>query len=484
MRFSLRIFQALQFVFLMSFICPAGLHAEPEREIYTQIAGLIDIRSTFSDGAHTIEELAQIALSRGFRILFINDHDQIGLSYGIPPFRNLIRRKEIFSSIITNGVEDYLKEIEMVSGKYPDILIIPGCEVSAYYYWTGSWLKDDLTVNQYDRKMLVINLTKTSDYKQIPNIPYNFSLRYTLKLLPGALVFILPLLAGIILIRKKGLSRIAGYVLAVLSILAIVDYNPFRSSPFNPYKGDQGIAPYQELIDYVNEKGGLSIWNYPEQRSGNRRHGPIYTSTPPYPQVLHETKDYTGFSAIYGEYTTVTGPSMEWDRVLNDYCAGRRKSPVWGVSTADFHEDGRLNLKLGAFLTTFLVKGFTRDGLLDSMKKGRMYCSRGDGKVWPILEYFYISGSDGAKSIMGETLITDTAPVVNFRVSYNDNKARPVTIELIRGGQLVDSYTGETPLDIKITDNSIPKGQKTYYRLRDTRESLVSNPVFAVFNPM
>jgi hypothetical protein len=484
MRISLRIIQILQCVSILMFICPVNLMAEPERGcIFTPTPGLIDIRSTYSDGTHTIEELAGIAISRGFKILFINDHDQIALSYGIPPFRNIFRYKRIYPSIISNSAEDYLAEIERVSEKYPEILIIPGCETSAYYYWKGSWFKDNLTVNQYDRRMLIINLTRPGDYEQIPNMPYRFSCRYTIKLLPGTLFFVIPLLAGIILIKWKGFARIMGYTLTIISILAIIDYNPFRSSLFNPYKGDQGIAPYQELINYVNEKGGLCIWNYPEQKSGIRRHGPINAVTPPYPQVLYESKNYTGFSAIYGEFTTVTDPGREWDRVLKEYCSGKREKPVWGVSTADFHEDGRLNQRLGAFPTTFLIKEFTKAGILDAIKNGRMYCSRGDGKVWPVLDHFNVTGSKNKTAFMGDALITNTIPVINFKVSYNDKVKRPVKIELIRGGELINSYKGKTPLEVKLMDNNAPKGVKTYYRLRDTKEHLVSNPVFVVYKP-
>jgi len=40
---------------------------------YLAVPGLMDLRSTFSDGSHTIEELVTLARSRGFKVLFIND---------------------------------------------------------------------------------------------------------------------------------------------------------------------------------------------------------------------------------------------------------------------------------------------------------------------------------------------------------------------------------------------------------------------------
>ena len=54
---------------------------------YEAVPGLIDLRSNFSDGTHSIEGLARIASSRGFKVIFINDHDRIALSYGFPPLQ-------------------------------------------------------------------------------------------------------------------------------------------------------------------------------------------------------------------------------------------------------------------------------------------------------------------------------------------------------------------------------------------------------------
>jgi hypothetical protein len=96
-----------------------------------------------------------------------------------------------------------------------------------------------------------------------------------------------------------------------------------------------------------------------EQRSGVRPHGPIRVSTLPYPDVLHRSEGYTGFAAISGDRIKATEPGREWDRALNEYCVGRRLRAPWGISTAGFHEDDRLGLKLGAFPTVFLVRHFT-----------------------------------------------------------------------------------------------------------------------------
>ena len=473
----------LAFALLSILSVPTARAAPNPANPYVVVTGLADLRSTFSDGTHSIEELVQMAESRGFNVVFINDHDRIALSYGLPPFRRILRYKKEFPSIMTHGPEEFLAEIDRVSKKFPHVIIIPGCITSAHYYWTGSWLKGDLTVHGYDRRILVFNFDEPEDYASIPNPHNKLSLKYTKHLLPGLAIFLIPLFIGLILTRWKGLYRWMGFCLVIFSVLAIIDYNPFRSSWFSAYEGNQGIAPFQELIDHVNERGGFSFWNYPEQKSGIRQYGPIKVSTPPYPQVLHESKHYTGFAAIYGENVTVTDPGREWDRVLNEYCRGERQKPAWGISTADFHTDGQSVQRLGAYPTTFLVREFSKRGVLEAIEKGRMYCSLAKNDVWPKLDYFNVLGNADGKAFMGETCTTSRHPVIKFRVSYDLEKPISLQILLIRGGTVLHTFGGISPVEIEYTDDKIPPNRKTYYRLMDSEKHLTSNPIFVTYKP-
>ena len=404
---------------------------------------------------------------------------------------------------MTHGPERFLNEIQRIAEKYPDMIIIPGCETSAYYYWSGSLLDKDLTLHEYDRRLLILNLTHPDDYKQIPNLHNRFSLKYTKQLIPLVAIYMVPFFIGLYLLSRKGILKKIGLLLIIISIAAIIDVNLFRSSPFSPYQGDQGIEPYQELIDYANQKGALSFWNYPEQRSGIRKveynlpsglsrvfkvvgldpNISFQAHTPPYPQVLYESKRYTGFAAIYGDNIFATEPGKEWDRALHEYSRGERERPPWGISTADFHQDGRLGLKLGAFPTTFLVKEYSKEGILEALDKGRFYCSRGDGYVWPTMDYFHISNQDGQKALMGETLITTTPPVITFRITYYKKTSRPKTIYLIRGGKLIQTYKGQFPMEVEYMDTTAPLNQKTYYRLMDKKKHFTSNPIFVEYRP-
>ena len=402
------------FVLIFPLLASPG-PAAPPRE-YVALPGLMDLRTSFSDGAHSPEDLVTIARLRGFRVLFFNDHHRIKLSYGIRPFRNLLKYSKEYPSIMTHGPQVYLDEIDRLSRLYPDMILVPGAILSPFYYWSGSWLSGDLTVHNYDRKLLAFNLTKAEDYERLPT--------------------------------------------------------------FTPYEGDLGIAPFQEMINRIQERGGLAFWNYPEQRSGVRKHGPVHVSTLPYPEVLRESLNYSGFAAIYGDRITVTDPGKHWDRVLAEYCEGKRDRPAWGISAADFHEDGKLGLRLGAFPTTFLVREVSKAAVLDALGQGRMYCSRGDGRVWVQLDDFHAAGPDGRKAHMGETLTTTGFPLIRFRVSYRGDEKAPVAIHVVRGGSLLRTVEGNTPLEFEIVDEGVPPGRMTFYRLVDSAKHLTSNPIF------
>ena len=258
-------------------VSPA-LGAAPQE--YLSVAGLMDLRTTFSDGVHSPEDLVLLARHRGFRVLFFNDHHRIKLSYGIPPFRNLLKYTKEYPSIMTHGPEAYLHEIARLSGLYPDMILVPGSILSPFYYWTGSWFRGDLTVHHYDRKLLALNLTKAQDYEAVPMLEAGWSLQHTRARLPALLLFTVPWMIGLAFtVVAKGRIRLAGFAILVFSSLALMEYSPWRGSSFSPYAGDQGIAPYQEAIDAIEHAAGLLFGTIPNKGQESASTAPS-TSTP------------------------------------------------------------------------------------------------------------------------------------------------------------------------------------------------------------
>jgi len=450
---------------------------------YQQIAGLIDLRTTFSDGNLDPESLVRLARDRGFTAVFFNDHDRLAMEYGLFPLRNILRKRVELHSINKAGAEEYLNSIREIEKRYPDMIIIPGSETAPFYYWTGSYFKRNLTAHNHERRILTIGLERVEDYRDLPIIHNGFSTRFSADFLPIVFIFCIPLILGIFLLRSKGVYRISGMAIGVLSVLFIISTNPFRSSPFDQYHGDQGIAPHQLLIDYVNSRGGMAFWNYPETRSGIRKMGPISVSTPPYPEVLEESNGYTGFAALYGDTITVTEPGNVWDKVLKAYCEGKRDRPVWGISTADFHKEGEAGEKLGNFPTVFFVHKKTKKAILEALKNGKMYACRGNYPHFAKLDKFSVCSSKGEiMGISGDEVVLRGNPRIKISLSAAELTKNRVKVRLIRSGELIEQFEGQLPMEVDFQDTYCKPGEKIYYRM-DMRGygTLVSNPIFVVY---
>jgi len=466
------------FVLVLLFLLCFSLHA---RE-YHQVAGLIDLRTSCSDGAYSVETIVSLARERGFRLLFLNDHDRMVLEYGLPPFRNLCKVRAELNSINRNGVRAYLDAIRAAEMKYPDMIIIPGSETASFYYWSGNPLIGTLTAHDHERRFLTIGMNEPEDYENLPII-HNGG--YGAYGLPLFCLILLAGCAGALWIVRRHIDR-RGWILLFLVlflVLYLFDTIVFRSGPFDQYHGDRGMKPYQCAIDYVNDRGGMVFWNYPETRSGVRKLGPIHVNTQPYPEVLSETVNYTGFAAIYGDRITVTEPGNLWDHVLIAYCEGARKRPAWGIATADYHSEAGAGGKLGNYVTTFLVENDRPEDVLDAMRRGRMYAYRGKYPQSVRLDRFTVSALRGEKeAVSGETITMAEIPKIKIEMQSHDGSERPVEVRLIRSGSLVRTFRGSLPLRIDCTDRYYEPGRTVYYRLEMRGYgTLVSNPIFVTF---
>lgn len=466
------------FVVFFVFVTATAYCAE-----YRQIAGLMDLRTTFSDGSYSIEELTQLAKQRGFSVIFINDHDRMVLEYGLPPWRNLLKKREERNSINKQGAASFIRAVKEVQSNHPDMIIIPGSETTPFYYWTGNPFTGTLTAHDHERRLLTVGMENPEDYENLPIVHNGFSFRYLRNALGEILFFSLSLVAGIIMIRWRGTSRIFGIVIVILSIGFIMNSNAWRSSPFDPYQGNQGITPYQLLIDYVNTKGGMTFWNYPETRSGVRDLGPIRVSTLPYPQVLQESKDYTGFSALYGDNITLTEPGGIWDTTLKEFCAGYRKQPPWGIATSDYHGEGEGGDTLGTFQTIFFIKEKTKENILSALRNGKMYSCRVRYPQVLRLQNFSVSSHDEKiRGISGDEIELSGFPRIRISLSTTGAPDNKVKVRLIRSGEVIYVFEEKLPLKIDYVDPYYEPGKKIYYRIdMHGAGTIISNPIFIHF---
>ncbi len=450
---------------------------------YQQVAGLMDLRTTFSDGAYDLDQLVLLAKKKGFSVLFINDHDRVAMEYGLPPFRNIVRKKIELNSINSGGADKFIQAIKEIRQKYLDMIIVPGSETTPFYYWTGSPLTGKLTAHDHEKCILTIGMESLDDYENMPILHNNLSMNYFTKALPQIILFSLALIASLILLRRRGFLRVSGIIILILSIAFIINSNPFRSSPFDPYHGDQKMAPYQLVIDYVNSRGGMTFWNYPEIKAGVREMGPIHVSTLPYPYVLSESTGYTGFAAIYGDNITLTEPGNIWDTTLKEYCMGYRDRPPWGIATADFHQEGEGREQLGTYQTVFFVQEKTKNAVLKALRNGKMYASRGSYPKASRLDEFSVSSSENrTKGISGDEIALKEFPRVRISISTSVPSPDKVKIRLIRSGEMIYLFEEKLPLMIDYVDPYYKPGERIYYRMdMHGAGTIVSNPVFVKF---
>jgi hypothetical protein len=224
----------------------------------------------------------------------------------------------------------------------------------------------------------------------------------------------------------------------------------------------------------------MTFWNYPETKSGVRKMGPIQVSTRPYPEVLLDSRGYTGFSALYGENIRITEPGGVWDMVLKEYCQGFRDRPAWGIATADFHREGEGGEKLGNYQTVFYVKEKKITEVLEALRNGRMYAAQGSFPQIVRMDEFSLSSADGkVKGISGDEVAISEKPHIKIVLSSEKQVTGQVKVRLIRGGEIIKIVEGPLPMQIEHEDVDLKPGEKTYYRM-DMRGAgmIVSNPIF------
>ena len=448
-------------------------------EGYEQLVGVIDIRTTYSDGDFTAGQLVEMAKSHEIDVLVITDHDRMVLQYGLFPFHNILRLKVEKPSVLKKGAKNYLAMLDKVNKQSKDIIIVPGLESAPFYYWSGLPLPGKLTAHGWEKHLLVIGLEDTEKIEALPVLHSNPGIGYIKHYLPFTLLFSVPLLISLWLFIIKRKKQWWSWWFLILSLLLLINHHPFASSPYDPYHGDQGIKPYQELIDYVNACGGMCFWSHPETKTGVRDLGKILVSTPPHPGDLLKAKNYTGFAALYGDVIKAVEPGKEWDVVLNEYCLGERENPAWGISSSDYHNEHPA--PFGTYITTFLVKKSNKNGILEAMRTGKMYNYIGPEKARIKLEHFEIKDArSGKKAIMGETLSCKASPVIRVKaISGKIGDGFSLYLRIIRSGKVCYEEKLKGIIDLTWNDSEAKPGRKHYYRVEiKGKGKMLSNPIF------
>ena len=197
-------------------------------------------------------------------------------------------------------------------------------------------------------------------------------------------------------------------MICAAGILSLFNAIPFSASRYSPYEGKKQYLPYQELINYAAEKGGLTFWAHPritEETSWGRFAKTVNFSTLKYPEALTRTRGYTGFGVGANRDLILAGE--EWDDALNSYCEGARINPVWVIAEADYHGGGRIDF----IQNMILLPAFKEEFVYDALRAGRLYIRYySEDKYDILLDDFHIADSladslDESAFIAGEITI-------------------------------------------------------------------------------
>jgi len=457
----------------------------PSFALYLQLDTIADVKTNFSDGCASIKDIGNQSERLGIDAVIFGDYARNSIEFGVKPFERIFKNTTEGPSVLDRGASGFISEINDNDRQTKKTLLIPGVETAPFYYWSGSNFDKNLTAHNWDKHLLVVGMGTASEYEQLPLPNSNLSLNYTKTLLNQFILF------GFLCMMSmgavyKGYARVITVPIMVLFILLTINNHPFRSTPFDAYNGEQGVKPYQNLINYANSKGALVFWNHMENSSGIRQYGSANLSTFPYPNDLLKTKNYTGFQVVGDAPIQQAEAGQQWDKVLMEYLRGQRNQPVWGYGGNDYLCEDQNGDKLGSVRTIVLVREKNRDALLNAMRKGRMYAVRqADDNRLSLDEFVVEDQKTGQQATFGQELNSTDFPAVKIKLRSIKGGNKTAQIQIIRNGVLAKEETVSLPYELTWRDVNNPKEKKAYYRVKasvNSMDHLISNPIFVKFS--
>jgi hypothetical protein len=460
-------------------------------EPYERLAAIVHAHSDLSTGELSLEELTDMAERQGLGAVLLAENYLNRVEYGLPPFRALTR-VTYESPSVAGRLDAYFARVAQARAARPRIVILPGVEAMPHYFWTGSPLSLAMTLHGTQKNLLVWGLDRAA-LERLPVIGNAASgstglqtlvdLLPALLLVPGLLLLARPrahrrrLGPTVVIVRRR--AWLPALVLCALGVTAIVRAWPLTQPAYSAW-ADAGSAPSQDLIDYVERAGGVSVWSLPEARdAGEHAVGPVRVtwSTEPYPDELMKTFGYTAFGAIYEDTTRVERPGDLWDRLLGEYAAGQRTRVPWALAEAAFH-DASAGKRVGVIQTVFLVRERSETAVLQALRAGRMYALR-RGRDTALGLTAFAAASGGAEAISGETLRATPGATLEVTVALaGEPRPADVRVTLVRNGSVAAAWSGSTPF--RATHRETWDGRPAVFRL-DARAGggrLLSNPIF------
>jgi hypothetical protein len=471
-----------------------ALVVTPAATALETVRGIVHVHTDLSTGEFTLEALAATAARQGIGALLLAENYLARVEYGVPPFRALTAVAHEERSV-HGRLHVYLERVARMRAQFPGVLILPGVEVMPHYFWTGSALALHLHLHDTQKNVLVFGIDDPRALGELPAAGNRMSGVYSLQSVLDALPVLLVVPGLVLLVRKRVQRRrlgravivvrrrswALGLLLCAIGVAAAVRGWPFTTDPYSTSR-PSGVAPHQALIDHVDRLGGATIWSFPEARDvGEQPVGPVRVSwsTEPYGDDLLRSFRYTAFGAIYEDTTRVENPGGGWDRLLREYAVGERSRAPWAIAEAGFH-DQSASKKLGTIETVFVVDERSEAGVLDALKRGRMYARQRTPALALDLAGF-VATAAGASAGSGETVraAAGTPLSVTATVAASDGGRHEVRVTLIRNGVVAGAWAGTTPLHV--AHDEMSESAPAVFRLEARGPAgtrLLANPIF------
>lgn len=460
----------------------------------------IHVHSTASTGTLSLESLAQRAERQGLDVLVLSENFTLRYEYGLRPVEGLVKYKVAYPSLLEYGIDRFLAEVQEVQRRHPALVIVPGVEVAPHYYWTGSLWSRNLTMHNAQRNLLVIGLTKAEDYAALParGNPHSFTMdgasfatMAPFLLVVPALWYWWPRRGGARAASEAALpARRAAMALIVVGWMSLGLYIwPVGSPAFSSYDPTSGYRPYQALIDAASSRGALVFWSMIDARDFSQHAfgplGAVTIVTEPHPESLVLTHGYTGFGGLYQDKRRMVAPGGVWDQVVESRVRERGAFLPTMIGESAFHGLQDTGKDLDRLYTIVQAKERTPEAVLDALRSGQAYAVvRGDERVLLKLDAFHVRTHSGRTAGMGERFDLNEAEegVIHIGLSAEDGRSDPARVRLIRSGQVIREFEGQTPITYDVVDREAPAGEWASYRLEARAKSgeLLTNPVYVL----
>jgi hypothetical protein len=200
---------------------------------------------------------------------------------------------------------------------------------------------------------------------------------------------------------------------------------------------------------------------------------------------LLSTRDYTGFAIFYEGYQKVGLPGGIWDTILQEYCEGKRKRPIWAICGLSFDQEGNLSTYIKDLQTVLLIPQVDKTEVFRALREGKMYVANGKNSLQFILDKYSIKDVlKGNEKTMGEEITLERVPQLQISGHFLDERHQPVAIKLIRNGEIVKTFEVVSPFNLTYQDEEVEqKNKKIYYRFEVNSDKvwIITNPIFVNF---